>query len=218
VDGQAVLKLAGDQFTLVTLLIGFWFIRQVAAWIQSRMDMWLYNDASRTDQVMAIISQLLAYSGGDRVVIGLFHNGETFVNGWHYKKMSAAFEVTQPGISRISTRVRNVPLSNLLADFRHMRDADEFFAVVSDDVPSPDCRAHLDTIGVKTMLNRMIAWDGTDYGILSIQFVQSAPDQARIAEILGEKAIQKLSEQLRLIVANRRESAFIKFIQTFRAA
>jgi hypothetical protein len=129
------------------------------------------NHIKETREIENILQEMLAVSQCHRVLIGLFHNG-TSVGTHHFNKMSVFYEVVAPSISPLRDKTQNVLLYKLYDEIEN-NTGDTFSKYSREDKDlKPRCIMHLDNIGVKESLKRLLVdSDKGIYGIVELQWV-----------------------------------------------
>lgn len=125
-----------------------------------------------TSEIAAVIedkiTEIRADCNADRVLYGQFHNGEMWANGLHFYRFSAINEKVKPGISEIAGSIKDIP-SEILHREVHKLVRDGIIDIEIDNCETK-CRKHLESIGIRRVVQALITLDDNPVGIVSIQF------------------------------------------------
>ena len=127
-------------------------------------------------EIENILSEMLAVAQCHRIAVGLFHNGKS-VGKHHFNKMSVFYEVVAPGITPLKDELQNISLSKIYDDIESS-SGQSFIKVSAEDKSlKTRCVMHLDSIGVKELLSRLlVASNKGIYGIIQLHWVENTTE------------------------------------------
>ncbi|TRT88118.1 MAG: hypothetical protein EWV82_03180 [Microcystis aeruginosa Ma_AC_P_19900807_S299] len=127
-------------------------------------------------EIENILSEMLAVTQCHRIAVGLFHNGKS-VGKHHFNKMSVFYEVVAPGITPLKDELQNISLSKIYDDIESS-SGQSFIKVSAEDKSLKSrCVVHLDSIGVKELLSRLlVASNKGIYGIIQLHWVENTTE------------------------------------------
>ena len=133
----------------------------------------LRTTRSTDRKINTILFKLRMATKADRVVLGLFHNTNLYGYNYHLLKMSVFHESLNDTAISIKQKVKDIPLSYLGEEFsEYEKNDNKFIATISNNLLASGCRAHLESIKVKTIVNYLMHSDNIPFGILSLQFTE----------------------------------------------
>ncbi len=95
--------------------------------------------------------------GADRISVFCFHNGGEYYSGRSMQKMSCAYEVVTPGVSRTQLSSMNIPVSACLSTITRLIENKEFHCYdVEANYPEGGCKYYLIENGVKSTYQYVI--------------------------------------------------------------
>lgn len=185
---------------IVTEQIAFYFILLVVmlwrVWILPRaktIQLNLGMSVAQDREVFGILYQIMGVAQADRVLLAQFHNGEILTSRRHWVKMSVTHEAVNPGIERVQKKIQSIPTTRLTNELEAMESRHICEAVLSRNLPL-GCRQHLNSLGVKRMLNQgLYDKNGTILGVVSIQYNSRRGASAKTIE----QDISPLMDRLR---------------------
>lgn len=152
----------------------------------SKEDLELLNDIENCMQ------RLMSATQSDRIIIGLFHNGTTDKLGFHEKKISAIFEVTDR-LKPTKDQVQSIPIDFvkeeiLLAD-------DKYFQTYKRGNLHSRCDEYLDRIGIVRKDFKLLKDNRSIYGLINIHFLVE-PEEHYLDNPSRIKQISYITSQL----------------------
>jgi hypothetical protein len=202
---QHIIDLVSVKLTVVITLLLILIAKNIYSYVEKQIAAWIEADADRDVLISGLLNQIMAYTEADRVLVGLYHDGDVFINNTHYLKLSVVFEVTGSGVSRVSRAIRNIPLTCMLSDLQSIRSAAGFFAISTKDIGG-DCAKYLESIGVNGKLDHMIMWKKKEIGILSLHFVKTTLTEAKIKSVNSDDRVRAAVNELTLLLAPQKPS------------
>lgn len=171
-------------FEIIILLIAFgslaltWInhIRLIKTPISNAITYLTNNHLHEVREIENTLSEMLAVAQCHRIAVGLFHNGKS-VGKHHFNKMSVFYEVVAPGITPLKDELQNISLSKIYDDIESS-SGQSFIKVSAEDKSLKSrCVMHLDSIGVKELLSRLlVAPNKGIYGIIQLHWVENTTE------------------------------------------
>ncbi|PPJ61963.1 hypothetical protein [Cuspidothrix issatschenkoi] len=134
------------------------------------------NHLHEVREIENILSEMLAVAQCHRIAVGLFHNGKS-VGKHHFNKMSVFYEVVAPGITPLKDELQNISLSKIYDDIESSSEQSFIKVSAEDKSLKTRCVMHLDSIGVKELLSRLlVASNKGIYGIIQLHWVENTTE------------------------------------------
>jgi hypothetical protein len=124
--------------------------------------------------INSLLREFLGVTQCHRICIGIFHNG-TKAGSIHFRKMSIVYEALSHGVSSIKNKVQSKSIIEFEDEILKYSDSEFTRYSIEDSDIKPECRKHLDFIGVHTIYSRLLSIKKGGYGIMQLQFIDK-PD------------------------------------------
>jgi len=157
-------------FILIAMGIAIW-LNKVEPYIEN------FNKTLKTNKILKkqidnYLSEINGILNADRVIFGRFHNGNFWVDGMPWIKLSAYNEVVRhEGISFIADQVKDISVEKLV-DELSLLEKHSYISILRSNVSANNCARHLDSIGVGG-ITQLLVEDKKKrcIGIISVQYL-----------------------------------------------
>ncbi len=157
------------------------------------------NSIQRGRVVNDILSQIGLLTNGDRVVLGLLHNGQISASGYHLTRMTITNSYSKPNVALNSTK-GTVHIGIVINDLIRLVDAPNHANLIRrDEMENVNCLAYLNRNNINEMYNHLLIVGNLPIGVVSIQYVD---DNKMEIDAASEKKLQKLLRDLEITLVN----------------
>lgn len=126
------------------------------------------NHFKETEYIEGILRDLLVASDSDRVCLGVLHNGERW-GSKHFTKMTIAYETRKSGIASVKALFKGVDIEKIREELKVSIHTEFTSFNRSDPGLSSGCKIYLDSVGIKSVISRLLRSKEGTYGILELQ-------------------------------------------------
>lgn len=150
-------------FGLVTTIIGV-LGTLTAIWLKDYLDRRrassecsVSKTVSEDSEIIYRLEEIKDEVKADRISVFCFHNGGEYYSGRSMQKMSCAYEVVSPGVSRTQMTSMNIPVSACLSTINKLIENRELHCYdVEANYPEGGCKYKLIEDGVKSTYQYII--------------------------------------------------------------
>lgn len=164
-------------------------------------------------QMLSVVTRILAKTDADRVMLYLPHNGTTFMNGLHQWKLSCKTEVVAPGIVNIKHKAQNIDIGTLINTAHLVQDKGVYVYKVNDSENYPALDYFTSYIcsqgGTQTSIVVPIKGDKDKFGILDLHYVRNGDIDPK-TEL---EQIKKECLELSVIISNSKEPWYAPYVR-----
>lgn len=167
-------------------------LKDVAAFIDPR-------EIRKRKIIETLMMRMLLRAEADRMVIGMFMNGNT-ISEISLKKFSIVYEVKRnSSIQSIKPVYQQIDSDPILTEVVYCSDL--YFTVFQRDNPEikPGCAKYMDYNNLKTVLNRLLTTKDGIYGVVQFQYLEPADTKKITENVLLEEKFNKLEKALKYI-------------------
>lgn len=165
------------------------------------------EDIEERHLIEKLLTEMRVAIGCDRVVLGLFHNGVRIGSTSHFKKFSIIYEDFAPGVASIKDMVQDVPATKIYTEIEEevRLRISRFSTIKKAELLESGCIAHLDSIGVEELLNRVFFNSKGAYGIIHLQWLESPEDLVTSVDIARlDKIFHRLETKMQYVIKNKK--------------
>lgn len=134
---------------------------------------------TKEQEIRHIVIKLNALMTSSRVLVSHFHNGTITTSDYSIKYITCNYEDVAPGTDRVGHLVRGFPITRLLPQITALMDG-RWKKIKRDNLSEGKCKAHLFSIGVEYLCERILKRDDIPVGILTIHYnhaIDEVPDE-----------------------------------------
>jgi len=149
-------------------------------------------------ELQKLLEQILAVSYGDRVIIGLFHNGTKDNLGFHLQKMSVYAEAHTDNLPPQKPQLQCIPVDYIREEIL-IADS-EYYQTIKRGTLDSMCDKHMDDIGIIRKDSRTFRGVKREiYGIINIHYAQE-PEGLWQDDLHRERQVNKITSRIQQIL------------------